>query len=205
MIIIDCEQYSEAWWNARNGVPTASQFSNIVDTKGNPSKSAEKYMYRLATEAITHTPTETYQNAAMERGHEMEEHARTLFEFRYDVDVRQVGLVFRDEQRKYAFSPDGLLPDAGLEIFCPEAPNMVACLLNPDKAVTNAKKFQQIQGSMLLSGFDTWNFVVYYPGMPTLFQVINRDAAFCEKLEKELNSFVEKLAITVKKLKELEA
>ena len=65
MIIIDCEQYSTGWYEHRLGVPTASQFSNIVDTKGNPSKSAEKYMYRLATEAITHTPTDTYQSAAM--------------------------------------------------------------------------------------------------------------------------------------------
>jgi len=77
--------------------------------------------------------------------------------------------------------------------------------LNPEKAVANAKKFQQIQGSMLLSGFDTWNFVVYYPGMPTLFQVIKRDDAFCEKLEAELDAFCMDLAITVNKLKELEA
>ena len=203
MIIIDCEQYEPEWWSARLGVPTASQFSNIVDTKGNPSKSAEKYRNRLATEKITGVPTETYQNAAMERGHEMEAHARTLFEFKHDVDVKQVGLIFRDEQRKYAASPDGLLPDTGLEIFCPEAPNMVDCLLNPEKSLANAKKFQQIQGSMLVTGFETWNFAVYYPGMPTLFQVIKRDDAFCEKLEKELNSFVEKLAITVKKLKEM--
>ena len=203
MIPIYCEQYKEEWWEARMGVPTASQFSNIVKTNGTRSDSATKYMYRLATEKITGVSTESYQSAAMERGHEMEDRARTLFEMAHDVEVKQVGLIFKDEQRKYAASPDGLLEDAGVEIFCPESPNHVACLLNPEKAVANAKKFQQIQGSMLISGFDTWNFVVYYPGMPTLFQVIKRDDAFCEKLEKELNSFVEKLAITVKKLKEM--
>ena len=204
MIILEDAQYSEAWWSSRLGLPTASKFSDIVKTNGEPSDSAQKYMYRLATEQITQRPTDSYQNAAMERGHEMEDHARTLFEMRYNVDVRQVGLVFRDEQRKYAASPDGLLINAGLEIFCPESPNHVACLLNPDKAVANAKKFQQIQGSMLISGFDKWHFVVYYPGMPALFQVINRDDVFCSKLEKALDAFALELAMTVKKIKTME-
>jgi len=204
MIILDCEQYSDEWWAARLGVPTASQFSNIVKTNGTPSDSATKYMYRLATEQITQVSTDSFQSAAMERGHEMENHARTLFEMRYDIEVKQVGLVFRDEQRKYACSPDGLLDDAGLEIFCPESPNLVACLLNPEKALANAKKFQQIQGSMLITGFDTWHFVVYYPGMPALFQVIERDDAFCSKLEKELDSFALELSMTIKKIRAME-
>jgi len=203
MIIVDCEQYSEEWWKERLGVPTASQFSNIVDTKGAVSKPREKYMYRLATEQITHQPTDTYQSVAMERGHEMEDHARSLFEMRYDVDVQQVGLIFKDEERKYACSPDGLLPTSGLEIFCPESPNHVACLLNPEKAVANAKKYQQIQGSMLVTGFETWHFVVYYPGMPPLFQLLARNEAFITKLEKELDSFTLELAMVVKKIKRL--
>jgi len=202
MITLECEQYSDEWWQARLGLPTASKFGAIVTTKGEPSKSSDKYLYQLATELVTGNSAGTsYQNAAMVRGHEIEAEARSLFEFSRDVEVKQVGLIYSDPLRLFGASPDGLLEDAGLEIYSPESPAAVYCLLNPEKAITHAKKFQQIQGSLFISGFDRWFFEMYYPGLPPLIQEVRRDEEFISKLEAELDKFVIELAMVTKKLK----
>jgi len=197
-------QYEPAWWEARLGIPTASAFNKIITATGKPSDQAQKYMYQLATEQVTGVYAgNDYQNKAMERGHEMETHARTLFEMAQGVEVKQVGLCYSDEQKKYAMSPDGLLDEAGLEIYCPESPAAVYCLLNPDKAIAHAKKFQQIQGSLLISEFEKWWFEMYYPGLPPLFLEVRRDEVFIAKLKAELDKFCVDLALTVRKLKDL--
>lgn len=202
MVIIDCEQYEPEWWDARLGIPTASKFDQIITTKGEPSKSSKKYLNQLAIEQITGAYAGSeYASSSMKRGHKYEPEARNLFSMIYDIDVQQAGLIFRDEQRKYAASPDGLLEDSGLEIYCPESDNAVECFLHPDKAIGIAKKFQQIQGSLLVSGFEYWWFETYYPGMTPLIFKVSRDEDFIGKLEAELDRFTIELASVVKTLK----
>lgn len=204
MIIVECEQYTDLWWQTRLGVPTVSQFSKVATTKGVGSKSRVGYIAQLATECVTKKPAgSTFQSYAMKRGHEEEAKARALFGFMHDIDVVQTGLIFPDEQRKYAGSPDGLLPNSGLEIFCPESPAAVYCLLHPDEAITISGKYQQIQGSLLISGFETWNFMMYYEGLSPLIIEVKRDEKFIEKLSSELDEFVIELVLTAKKLREM--
>jgi putative phage-type endonuclease len=199
MIILDCEQYSEEWFAARAGLPTASSFDKIVTTKGEPSKSAKNYMYQLAGENITGIKTDTYQNAAMQRGLEMEAEAKELFRFAVG-DVREVGLVYPDEQKKYSCSPDGLLEDAGLEIKCPLIHTHVSYLLSN---ILPTDYIQQVQGSMLVTGFKKWFFMSYYPALPPLILEIERDDAFIAKLSAELDKFCLELAGVTKQLKEI--
>jgi hypothetical protein len=53
MVIETFEQYSDEWWAARVGIPTASCFGKIITPKTmQPSKQAEKYIYTLAGERI---------------------------------------------------------------------------------------------------------------------------------------------------------
>jgi len=201
MIKIDCEQLSPEWFQARAGKPSASRFDKIVTSKGEPSKQSKNYMYELAGENLTEVKTETYQNAAMQRGIELESEARSLFEMAYDVEVKQVGLVYPDEQKRYCCSPDGLLEDSGLEIKCPLIHTHVSYLLE-NKLPTDY--IQQVQGSMLIMGFDHYFFMSYYPGLPPLILKIERDEEFIAKLATELNKFTIELASVVRKLKEME-
>lgn len=201
----DIIQYSPEWWDARLGIATASQYGRIVTTKGASSDSRTDYMYRLAVERVTGVYAGSeYQTFAMKEGHKKEPQARALFQMITGMKVSEVGIIFRDEQRKYGASPDGLMDDAGLEIFCPESPNFVKCCFKQENAVKYASKYQQIQGSLLVSGFDKWYFIVYYPGLKPIIQCVTRDEPFIEKLKAELDAFCMDLAITVKKLKELE-
>lgn len=200
MIVIDCEQMSEQWFAEKAGKPSASNFDKIITTKGEPSKMAKKYLYQLAGESITGLKTESYQNAAMLRGIELEPQARSLFEMIHDVEVKQVGLCYPDEQKKYLCSPDGLLEDAGLEIKCPEIHTHVSYLIE-GKLPTDY--FQQVQGGMAVTGLPFWHFMSYFPGLPPFIIKVERDDAFISKLKTELDVFCFDLVTTVKKLKEM--
>jgi len=198
IIVNDIEQGSPEWFAARAGVPSASCFDKIVTSKGVRSKSRKDYLYTLAGERILGTKAETFQSAAMERGIEMEEEARLFYELTSGVEVQQVGLVYRNDKKLFSCSPDGLMGNKGIEIKCPSLHTHVGYLL-ADKLPT--KYVQQVQGSMLVTGFDSWVFMSYYPGMPTLIIEVERDADFCGKLAVELGSFCIDLEEITKKLK----
>jgi len=202
METVECEQYSPLWWQTRAGIPTVSQFSKVATKKGIASLSRVGYINQLAIEHITGKPAgSTFMSYAMKRGHEEEGKARTLFAYINNIDVIQTGLIFPDKQRRYGASPDGLLPNSGLEIYCPEAPVAVECFLHPEKAIDLSGKYQQIQGSLLISGYDTWNFMAYYDGLAPLILEVPRDEEYIDKLRKELDDFVLEVVMAVKQLK----
>ena len=204
IVMTGVKQYSPKWRKARLGIPTASQFFRIVDTSGNPSKSRTKYLSELATEAITGVLVgNNYQSYAMKKGHEKEADARSLFEMIQEVEVAEVGLCYKNTQKKYSMSPDGLMENTGLEIFSPECWTHIECLRHPHKSIAIASKFQQIQGSLFISGFDYYWFMVYYPGLAPLIQRVSRNEEFIGKLDKELETFVFDLSRTIKELEEM--
>ena len=188
------------WWQAHVGTPSASNFGKILTPTGKPSASAKDYMYQLAGEVLTGKKTETYHNAVMQRGIEMEAEARTLYELMFDVEVQQVGLIYPDEQRKYCCSPDGLLPDYGLEIKCPLIHTHVGYL---DKLLGKLPTIYtpQVQGSMLVTGFKRWDFMSYFPGLKPLIVQVRRDDGYCNLLSNALDSFIFSLEKTIEKLK----
>src|SRR5215470_4541574 len=120
--IIDCEQYSEAWYEARIGLPTASQFHRIVTPTGKPSRQATAYMYRLITETLLHESMDDYLGSVQwaERGKLIEGDAAAQFEFTHNVELKPVGLVTTDDGAM-ACSPDRLIAGhhAAVEIKCP--------------------------------------------------------------------------------------
>ncbi len=200
MLRLDVKQGSPEWFTARAGIPGASCFDRIVTTKGEPSKQAKNYLYELAGERIVGAKMETYQNAAMQRGIEMEAEARALFQMIKDVEVEEVGICYPDEGKRYACSPDGLLQDAGLEIKCPLIHTHVGYLL---AGTLPTDYTQQVQGSMLVTGFERWFFMSYYPGLPPLILKVNRDWKFTATLKIELEAFCEELDAVETRLREL--
>lgn len=202
IIIDDIDQLSDQWFKMKAGIPGASSFDKIVTSRGDSSKQSQKYLYQLAGESIVGDKMETYTNATMQRGIELEGEARNLFELINNVGVKQAGMCFADEQRKYLCSPDGLLPNSGLEIKCPLIHTHVEYLL---KGKLPTEYIQQVQGSMLVTGFSSWWFVSYYPGLEPLIIKVERDEKFIEKLKAALDSFCLELIMTVKKLRKINA
>jgi len=201
MHVINCEQLSPEWFTAKCGTPSASGFDKIVTSKCEPSKQAEKYLYQLAGERITGIKEETHQTPAMARGVEMESEAKDLFRMIKEVEVKEVGLCYPDEDKRYLCSPDGILASSqGLEIKCPLLHTQVKYLLD-NKLPTDY--VQQVQGSMLVTGFQSWYFMSYYPGMPPLVIELPRDDGFCAKLKVELDMFCDQLDELETKLRRL--
>ena len=198
IIIDNFLQGTELWMEARAGNPGASNVSKIITTKGERSKQADEYCRQLAGELIVGECEETFKSMHMENGLAREDEARSLFELIHDVDIRKVALIYKDEQKKFHISPDGLIgEDAGIEIKCPMMKTQVKYLLDR-KLPTDY--FSQIQMSLYVSERKYWWFLSYYKKLPPLILRIERDEPFIAKLEKELDSFCLSLAITVKKI-----
>lgn len=199
MIIVNVEQGSEAWFSLKAGVPSASSFDKIVTTKGASSKQREKYMYKLAGEKIIGKCEETYKNDIMQRGIDMEAEARALYEMDSGMTVKTVGVCYPNEKKEYLCSPDGLIGKiGGLEIKCPIISTHVSYLLN---GTLPSDYFQQIQGSMLVTGRKWWDFMSYYPGMKPLIIRVERDEAFISSLKIELAAFCAELPKITERIK----
>lgn len=201
MIIETVEQGSDAWFALRAGIPTASNFGQIITPKTRkPSSQAKKYMHTLAGERITGAKAESFQSQWMERGIQVEAEARAMFSMLKDVEIEEVGLVYQDERRLWAASPDGLLNDPGLELKCPAMHTHVGYLL--DGGIPR-DYIPQVQGSMMITGYRSWWFYSYYPGLPPLIIRVERDDKFCATLTVLLEEFCEELDLIERKLREL--
>jgi hypothetical protein len=188
--IYDIEQGSDAWFAAKAGRPGASSFDKIITTRGEPSKSRQDYLYELAGERIIGRQEPGYTNHHMERGIALENEGRALFELIHDVELKQVGLVYRDESMRVLCSPDGLLEDAGFEQKNPMLKTHVKYLM-ANKLPSDY--FCQVQGSLWVCGFDTWWFMSSYPGLPPLILKVHRDEKWISKLEVLMNEFLDEM------------
>ena len=198
-IIVDCLQGSDNWQSLRIGIPGASCLDQLVSMKGERSAQRTKLLYRLAGERLLGRKEESYSNAAMLRGIELEPVARSVFEMETELDVREVGFVYHDERRRYGCSPDGLIGDlSGLEIKCPSLSVHIEYLIGNKLP---AAYFQQVMGCMLSCHASEWYFFSFYPEIKPLCILVKRDEKFCDLLEKEIETFCEELEETVSKLR----
>lgn len=194
------EQLSPEWFAARAGIPSASNFDKIITGAGQPSKQAEKYMYQLAGERLLGTKEESYCNAAMQRGIELEPEARSFYEALYGCDVEQAGLVYKDERKIFSCSPDGLLENGGLEIKCPQLSTHIEYLTGNKIPSTY---YQQVQGSLYICGLEFWDFMSYYPGIKPFIIRVEPDLKFHARLEVELEKFCFQLDVLEKKIRDM--
>jgi hypothetical protein len=172
--IIAVEQRTQEWFQARAGIPTASELDNLVSPtweirKGETPKT---YLARKLAERWLGYPLQSFGGSgATEQGSIKEEEAIPALEFEYDWKIQRVGFVTTDDGR-VGCSPDGLLLDGGIEVKCPEAHTHVKYLLASDLPKDYAT---QVQGSMFVTGAEWWKFLSYCRSMPKLLLTIERD------------------------------
>src|SRR3990167_4188458 len=187
MIIVDVIQGTPEWMACRLGIPTASEFSNIITpAKGDYSKSATTYMHKLIAESLTGKEATGFMSDWMERGVEMEAEARSWYEFTRNATVRQVGFCYRDDRKDCGCSPDGLLDDRGLEIKCRSPGVMVGHLLDGGMGIGD---IPQVQGGMMVTGLQFWDFLLYHPDFEPMLITVKRDNEYISKLEMYLARF----------------
>lgn len=205
MLEICCEQKSDQWWAERLGKPSASNFDKILSPTGKATTQREGYLYELVAQRLSgKAEKDRYKSTAMEEGTLREDESRSLYELIYGVSVRQVGMIFPDEWKMYLCSPDGIIDGEqvdkprGLEMKNVIQKTMVKYLLANQLPTDYVP---QVQGSLLVTGFERWDFIAYCPGLKPLIIEVHRDEAYIKKLATELDSFNEDLLKLVEKLK----
>lgn len=189
MKIVPVVQGSQAWLDARVGVLTASNMDRIISPKQRkPSAQATKLCYEMLAEKVLGRSLSDASSGFMQRGTEMEAEARAWYEFERDVDVEQVGLVLRDDER-VGCSPDGLVgEDGGLEIKCPSAAVHLGYLVDGP----GDDYYCQVQGSLWVTGRKWWDLTSFCPGFPTVCVRFQRDAEFIAALEECAEAFLKR-------------
>lgn len=198
-IFHELEQGSIEWFEARAGLPTASEFKTVQASGkgGSESITRAKYMRQLAGEILTGEPAPAgYSNDHMLRGQEQEEDARRLFSLITDYEPIRVGFV---REGRAGCSPDSLIGEnAGLEIKCAIPAVQIERLqlgrLPPEHVA-------QVQGSLWVTGRDHWHFVSYCPRLPPLIVRVERDEAYIEQLAKAVEAFNEELDAIVQSIR----
>lgn len=187
-------QGSPEWFACRAGIPTASKFA-VVMAKGEGKTRAE-YMRKLAGEALTGEPSEQFSNIHTDRGRMMEDEARDTYAFVNAAELKRVGFI-RCGNR--GASPDSLLgSQGGLEVKT-ALPHIQIDRLERKRLPPEHKA--QVQGNLWVADREYWDFVSYWPRLPTLQVRVFRDEAFIRTLSDEVDRFNDELAALVERIR----
>ena len=181
MKILEMEQGTQEWLEARLGCPSGSGFSKLITASGTPSSSAESYINDLIAELITGESTPFHVTEWMQRGTELEPFARMNYELETDREVTEVGFCMHDILR-CGVSPDGLIgDDGGIEIKCPKPSTHVKYLR---KGTLPSEYKAQVMGCLWVTEREWWDFMSYHPQMPNLLIRVHRDEEYINQLER---------------------
>lgn len=151
------EQLSPEWFAIRKGKMTASH-AQAIGTNG---KGLDTYIMQIMSEYYSSGEREIYTNTDIERGIELEEFARGIYELENSCVVDQVGFIEHNEFT--GCSPDGLIEqDGGIEIKALKDINHFKMSVNGEKEI-ESKYIWQIQMNLFITGRKWWDFVSYNP------------------------------------------
>ncbi len=201
---IKCKQGTPRWLQLRAGIPTASEFKNLIsptfEIRKWSTEMPNTYLATKLAEKWRGMPAETFSSNAMEQGAIREHQAIPWYEGIYDNPVEKVGFITTDDGLIGA-SPDGLIaPNRGIECKVPEPPTHTKYLIGgklPDEYAA------QVHGSMYVAGADSWVFMSWRPEFPKLVLLIERDDKKIAILAEALAEFNDRLANGWRKLLEL--
>lgn len=164
MIQVNIEQRSEAWYALKVGRISGTKFSALA--AGLETDTFKSLITDLAGELITGEIEETYSNAIMERGIEMEPEARREYESIYETTVTECGFITPDEDNEFyewiGISPDGLTEDGMTEFKCPIRKTHLNYII---KGTLPSEYRHQVQGQLFVTGLPYCDFMSYYPKM----------------------------------------
>ena len=187
METIDCIQGSDEWFAAKLGIASASNFSKIL-AKGQ-GKTRKTYMLQLAAERLSGEPQETYSNAVMDRGSEVEPQARAYYEKFHGLAIEQVGFCKLTDD--IGCSPDGLVVDSGLiEIKCPNSTTHLTYIIEDRLPLAY---IAQVQGQLWVINRKWCDFISFDPrikGRPFWSVRVKRDEPYINNLAIEVNQFI---------------
>ena len=200
-------QGSPEWHQARLGKVTASRISDVAaKIKTGWGASRAKYMGELIAESLTHEPTPSYINAAMQHGTDTEPQAAAAYAFYTDAELELVGFVDHPKIDQAGCSPDRLIGKDGLvEIKCPQTSTHIDTLLGSS---IPKKYIDQMQWQMACTKRKWCDFVSFDPRMPPetqlFIQRVERDKERIKDLEEMVVDFLAEMNEKIDRLTKLE-
>ena len=206
MKVIDVEQGSQAWLDARLGNLTASRAGDaFARTKTGWGASRDNYMTELLLERLTGAPAPRFVSAPMEWGTAHEQDAVDAYEFEFNRGTTKIGFCAHDTMRCGA-SPDRMVDhhhvgkhSGLLEVKCPESKTHLKYWL-AGKVPADYRK--QMVFQMWITGASWVDFVSYDPRMPVDMQLF---VVRIERDEQEIGEIGASAVLFLKDLDELEA
>jgi hypothetical protein len=201
MIVHPETQGSLEWGMRRCGIPTASEFDNLVTPQFEIRKGEmpKTYLYKKLAEAWMGAPMLGVNSFDTEMGSILEDEAKPWYELEYGVSIQRVGFITTDDG-KCGCSPDGMIGDVGVEIKCPAPHTHVGYLV---KGALPKEYAAQVHGSMFVTGASTWKFVSYRRHFPALVIEVQRDHEIQSAIRQAISEFSMAFDFEMKHLEEL--
>jgi hypothetical protein len=219
MEIIECEQGSAAWFEARRGIPTASEFSTVM-SEGKDGTLPVAIIDAMVASGCTATQLAAAVKAARARGASPSQmrlkYLRTLAgeiirgtpeDEGYSNAAMERGKALEAEAREtYAFA-NGVEPQLVGFIRNGRAGASPDSLIGEDggleiktalahiqfdrlqKNELPSEHRAQVQGNLWITGRRWWDFVSYSPGLLPLIVRVERDEAYIAQLAKAVDAF----------------
>ena len=190
-------QRSEAWYEARRGMVTASCFADAC-TKGRGtamSKTAESLLYALLAEHLTGELRTPAKAKALDWGVQYEDEAIAAYEFSTGNLVTSEGFLLHPLEPMIGGSPDGLVGEEGLiEVKCPY--NSQVHVKTMVTREIPSEYIPQVDGNLWVTGREWCDFISYDPRMNKNSLVVirrERDEAAINKLANSVRRFRDRL------------
>lgn len=155
------------------------------------SESAKRYASDLALERICgHMYGIPPKAWILARGHELEPHARRLYEARTGAFVTEAGICI--DGNGFGYSTDGLVEEVGLnEVKCPIDTIKIEYIL---RTGDTSEYDHQMQGGMWLTNRKWCDFIMYVPdlesvGLDLYIKRVYRDDVFIDAMVMKLMEF----------------
>lgn len=183
----DIKQHSDDWFAVKAGKwssSTAGRLMSGIETKG-----FNDLVKTVAWERVYGAANEPrYQSAAMKRGNELEEDARTWYAFASDQIVTEVGFVDADIP-SVGWSPDGLIINGTQIVNAVE----IKCLLHKafmdviaSKEVPSEYRWQ-VRWAMWCGKIDSMDFVPYHPQAGGVIIKCHQKKIYIEQMQERVN------------------
>lgn len=184
--IIEVEQGSLEWLQAKLGIPSASEIDKVVTPTGRPSKQSRAYAYRLVAERlIGRTLVNLDHIDAIASGKQLEPEAISAYQLIRDVDTHKIGFITTNDGR-VGCSPDRLVGDDGLlEVKSPLPHTHLAYFLD---GFGNDYHCQR-QCQMLVTERDWLDMMSYSRELPPVIVRYERDEPYIALLRDALDQF----------------
>lgn len=170
VVIHNVEQRSEEWHALRKKYPLTASHAQAIASNG---KGLETLVWERLSKRYSSGIHEEYTNDHMERGVELEEQARSLYELETGRTAQVVGFITNESVSSVAgASPDSLVDDAGdglLEIKCPNDAKFFRMLV--EGIAVEPQYGWQCQMQMLITGRKWADLCLYNPNFAQSFLI----------------------------------